>query len=369
MTARFRMYFGNQAARPEQLERVEEITVTQEMGRAWEARIRMALVLDEQGSWTGENEAIMTAFSQVRIEMKAHGGDFKPLIDGPIVGYDNQKSSSPGQSAIVLIVQDDSVYLNQEDRVWRGDDQLDHELATTVFNEFDDHIKSLDIEETPASGSALPPSVNRRESAWNLLQFLARRQDKHAYVLPGEVPGESIGVFKELPEETDGLPDLVLIGSGRNLDEFNVNRNAQSASRVTASTMHLRDKAVVSASSQPSDFEAEGVEVDTDHPQPTRFLTSTQGEGIDLEQAVRSAVRARSFSYEATGSIRGHCYHGVLQPYRLVTVRSGGSSLSGSYLIHQVTHSVDRSQYTQSFELKRIGQTPASGSSASGSIF
>lgn len=368
MTARFRMYFGNEAAGPEQLQRVEDITVTQEMGRAWEARIRMTLVLDEQGAWTGENEDIMAAFSQVRIEMKAHDGAFQPLIDGPIVGYDNQKSSLPGQSAIVLIVHDDSVYMNQEDQVWRQDDLLDHELVESVFNEFSDHVKVLDVEETPASGSALPPSINRRESAWSLLQFLASRQDKHAYVLPGQTPGESVGVFKELPEETDGLPDLVLIGSGRNIDEFNVNRNAQSASRVTASTMHLGDKALVNAEAEPADFEGGDVETDRDHPQPTRFLPATQGEGADLQQAVRAAVRAGSFTYEATGSIRGHCYHGVLQPYRLVTVRSGGSSLSGSYLIHQVTHSVDASQYTQSFQLKRMGQTP-SGGAAPGSIF
>ena len=47
--AAFRMFFGDRAATTEELARVEEILVEQEMRMAWEARIRMVLCLDDQG--------------------------------------------------------------------------------------------------------------------------------------------------------------------------------------------------------------------------------------------------------------------------------------------------------------------------------
>ena len=46
---RFRLWFGDGVASADQLSRVEEIEVTQEMDAFWEAHIRMSMCLDQNG--------------------------------------------------------------------------------------------------------------------------------------------------------------------------------------------------------------------------------------------------------------------------------------------------------------------------------
>ena len=48
---RFRVWFGDQGATEDELERIEEIEVTQEMDAIWEARMRLETCLDEHGNW------------------------------------------------------------------------------------------------------------------------------------------------------------------------------------------------------------------------------------------------------------------------------------------------------------------------------
>ena len=49
--ARFRAWFGERGATEEDLGRIEDIEVTQEMDAIWEARIRLSTCLDERGTW------------------------------------------------------------------------------------------------------------------------------------------------------------------------------------------------------------------------------------------------------------------------------------------------------------------------------
>jgi len=46
----FRVYFGDRAATTEELSRIEEIVVEQEMDMAWEAHVRLYLCTDENGT-------------------------------------------------------------------------------------------------------------------------------------------------------------------------------------------------------------------------------------------------------------------------------------------------------------------------------
>ena len=370
----YRMFFNNDPATREQLDRVEEITVEQEADMAWEARIQIPICVDESGNWRDEDEDFMRSFSRVRVEIRNGEGPFVPLIDGPIVGYDSQKSSDPGESSITLNVQDDSVYLNREERVSRFENMLDHEIARQIFGEFE-QIASTDIEDTPPPSSTLPPVVVQRGTAMQILRSLARRQGMHAYVLPGEGPGQSVGCFKPLPTETGELPPLILLGSERNIETFNVTNNAQRPSAVRASTLRITDKGVITSTSSSSDVELlgeEGAFEESESEPATQILPPYQGESVDLDQAVLAEARNASYAFEATGDLRGQCYQGVLQPYGVVTVRAGNTRLSGDYLISKVTHTLARSNYSQFFSLKRNARSSVSGTALDnlgGSIF
>lgn len=350
----YRLFFNNNPATRVQLDRVEEITVEQEVDMAWEARIQIPMCVDEKGKWSKEDEEFMKSFSRVRVEIKVGENPYVPLIDGPIVGYESQRSSEPGQSSITLRIQDDSVYLNREDRVFRFENLSDHEIASRIFGEVE-QIASTDVEDTPDPPGSLPPVVVQRGSKMQLLRFLARRQGVHAYVLPGESPGQSIGCFKSFPTRTDGLPPLVLLGAERNMDSFNPMNDAQRPARVRASTLSITDKRITTRTSSFGDLDILGDEqgFENESDTATQILPPHQGETVDLDRAVSGETLNSSYSYEATGSVLDHCYKAALQPYRLVTVKGANDRSSGNYVITKVTHTMTRSAYSQSFSMRR----------------
>ena len=369
----YRMFFDNNPAPREQLDRVEEITVEQEVDMAWEASLEIPVCVDDRGRWTGEDEDFMRSFSRVRVEIKIGEGPFTPLIDGPIVGSDSRMNSDPGQSSITLAVRDDSVYLNREENVCRFENLLDHEIAAQIFREFE-QIASTDIEDTPASGSSLPPVAVQRGTSMQILRSLARRQGMHAYVLPGENPGESVGCFRAFPGRADGLPPLILLGESRNMDAFNCINNAQSPATVRASALSITDKTITAGTSSFRDLDLLGEEAAFENETETaaRILPPGLGESTDPDEAVSAEAARDSYAFEATGTVRVHCYQGILQPYRVVSVKGINGRLSGDYLVTQVTHTINRSNYGQSFTVRRNARSAGLGGGLedlAGSIF
>ena len=53
----------------------------------------------------------------MRIEIKIDDGEFVPLIDGPLIAQRMVMSAAPNDSMLTLVVQDDSVLLNQVETV------------------------------------------------------------------------------------------------------------------------------------------------------------------------------------------------------------------------------------------------------------
>src|ERR1041385_6502788 len=144
----YKIFFDNQPADDNKLDLVDEITVEQQIDMAWEARMKIPVCVNEDGKWEGEEEAWMRPFTRARVEIKLGGGSFTPLIDGPIVGYDTERSSIPGKSIVTLVVHDDSALLNQRDEV-DSHEGSDSEVARQIFESA--HLGGTpDIDPTPA---------------------------------------------------------------------------------------------------------------------------------------------------------------------------------------------------------------------------
>lgn len=352
----YRLFLNNKPASQKDLDRIEEITVDQEVDMAWQARVRFPICVDESGNWKGEDLDIMEAFSRIRVEIKVGIDSFVPLIDGPVVGYDSKMESEPGRSSITLMVHDDSVYLNRKGTVIPHDKKKDHEIVKQIFIDYNFMKNPKEIDSTQASPSSLPQPVVQRGTPIKILRILAKRHEKHVYVLPGETPGESVGCFKSFPKKTDGLPPFILLGKKRNIESFQAKHNAQSPAEFSTSALRILDKKVITASSSVRDVDLLGEEESHKKSREKvaeQLLPPGQGTTVDPDTAVKSKTTKASFAFEASGSVRAQCYNGVLQPYRLVSVMAGKTSLSGDYFIYKVTHHLTRSTYSQSFELKR----------------
>ena len=246
---KFRMFFGNRPATDEELAHVEEITVEQEMDAAWHATIKLFLCLDETGNWAHAEDDFLQSFKRIRVELQLGDKPWVPLIDGSIVDRNTDMDSQPGRSNLTLTVHDDSALLNREAAIEVHEGRSDDEVARALFG-LVPAIAEQRIESTPGPSDRLTPSRVRRGTAIQQLRQLARRHEFHAFVLPGAKTGESIGCFLPDPTSGAGLPELVLLGSDRNLSTLQMTEEAQTPTRFRARTLSISDKQIVSRTSR-----------------------------------------------------------------------------------------------------------------------
>jgi hypothetical protein len=354
---RFRIWYGDRAASLEELARIEQIEVTQEMDAFWEAQVRVALCLDAQGRWQhGPGEAA-EPFSRVRIEVDLGDGSFTPLIDGPLTSVDAALDAQPGRSTATMLVRDDSAYLDRDEAIEPPfEARADSDIADELFRRFE-QIGDTRIDATTAT----PATTTRRGTVLQFLRELADANDRHAYVLPGEVPGASIGCFLADPADAAELPPLRLIGDDRNLSNASITQDPDGAERTQAQVLRVDDQGVTV-------FETDAAElglmrdlpaVATDL-SPTRLLSPADNTREDPAAAASAQARTRSYIYQLTSELVPGRYGAVLSPYRKVRVDAGATPYSGDYLITKVVHRITPSLYLQQLEAKSDGITEIS---------
>jgi len=347
----FKMFLDGESATSDQLDKIDEIVVDQAIDKAWEARLKIPVCVTDDGKWHGEDEPWTKAFSRIRVEINPGDGKFVPLIDGPVVGLDSARSAIPGKSVITVIVHDDSAYLNREAKVEVLQNKSDSDIARQIFSGAQ---LASDIEDTPPQPNQNGASV-RRGTEMQYLRALARRNhDYHAYVLPGKGSKQSIGCFKRLPTDTDGLPDMTLLGADRNIETFNVKNKSQNPFTAKSATLSISHDTVQTSTSSYRDAKLMGSQPPDsgDSAPATRLLPPGQNDQVDQDQATKGASADSGFSLDATGSTVPFCYKAALSPYRVVLVKASDTQFSGKYVISQVTHTLTRSIYTQSFAMK-----------------
>jgi hypothetical protein len=364
----YRLYLDGRGATKDQLDQIEEITVEQQVDMAWEARLQIPVCTDDNGRWSLESGDFTKDFARIRVEIKVGSGGFTPLIDGPVIGSDSEMSSEPGKSQVTVLVNDDSVYLNRSERQRRFDDKLDHEIADALFRNAT-QIAATDVQSTPAPNDSLKPKFSQRGTEMDVLRKLALRQGMHAYVLPGREPGASVGVFRPFPTRPDGLPPLILLGPDRNLATFSARLDSQRPGTVESQALNITDKSVRRATASVRNLELLGAAAVAGEGDPsTRLVAPGRDGAVDVEQAANAALEQQSYGFEASGSVLGDCYTGVLAPYRVVTVRGVNGRQSGDYVIKSVTHRLTRSAYEQSFSLLRNARSEGSDSDSLGAL-
>lgn len=368
----YRLWIDDAPASQEQTDRVESITVEQEIDMAWEARLELPIGTELDGSWRGEDEAMALSFTRIRVEVAVEGGAQVPLIDGPVVGVERRMSSRPGESVASVRVHDDSVSLDREEVFRVYEDKLDHEIAGEIFGE-SGQIGEQDIEDTPAPPGEGAVAVQRC-TGMQMLRRLALRHHKHAYVLPGDSPGASIGCFKSFPTEPEDLPDLVLTGRERSLQSFSVTEDALGPAAFGGATMPRGDDDATEAEGSLGAVALMGPETGyRDEANTARRLLAPDGFGlIDPEAATQARTEHSTYAFEATAEVLADRYPAVLTPYRVVRVRGADARHSGDYLITRVSHRLDRSGYQQSLGLLRNARSAGSGGGLSdlvGAIF
>jgi hypothetical protein len=350
--AQYRLYLNGTAATKDQLARFEDITIEQEMDKACYGRFQVPICVCASGVWSGETDAFLQGMSRIRLEMQIQSAEWVPLIDGPIVNVEGAQFSDPGQSMLTLVVSDDSFYLHRDETVtsFEGSDDT---VASQIFDQVS-QIATTDIDTADSPSDPGFTKTVLRGTQMECLQRLARRQHMHAFVTPGDSPGQSVGRFKRDPDPAKdyGLAPMVLLGSGTNVFSFKSTTKAGQAATFQAGRVNLKDRSTDTQTSTLSDVALAG---STLPPGPTikRLLRPGQMDALTLARAVQGASEKSVYALNAHGEVMKGVYTSVLQPYQFVQVRAANGTLSGNWLLHQVTHTITRNSYGQSFQAIR----------------
>lgn len=355
MSARFRLWFDSREATLEELARFEEIEVTQEVDKFWEARCKMAMCLDAQGRWQHRPDQAAAAFSRIRIALDPGDGAFVPLIDGPVTQFDSRLDSQPGRSTATFVVRDDSVLLHRGDdnEVFR--DKRDSEVADELLRA----VPSITTVQAAPPTAATHPVTTRRGTRLDLLSRLARANRRRAYVLPGDAPGTSIGCFlADATAPNPAWPVLKLIGDDRNLGDATIEEDADAPERTTARTLRLNDGVLAG-------FEtgAQALGLNGDRPAvpddaaPLRQLPPEDALREDPEDAVSARAERAGRAFSLRSSTIPGCCRAVLLPYQMARIECGSTPYSGNYFLTKVVHRITPSVWTTAFEGKRSGAT------------
>ncbi len=366
--AEFSIYFDNTPADVEQIDLFSEIKVDQAIGMAAEAELSMDIGTDENGNWSGMEDDFTQPFKRIRIEVKIRDGEFIPLIDGPIVGQKFDLSASPNSSKLVLVVQDDSVLLNQEEQVTVFEDKTPDEIARTLFQQ---HGLNPETDATAISSGGLTRYNVQRGTAMQLLRELARRYGMFVYVKPGDSPGSSTGVFKRPPFANGDFPQLLLMGADRNINSFSAQFDGLRPLKARADNVDITNQDLVNSETDASDLDPQGDTAVHDlFEAGETLLARTGAESADLDAATVAAVNHSSWAYSANAEVIADNYAGVLAPYRTIAVTGAGGHLSGDWLISHVTHMINDQSYKQQFTLRRNARSDgATGGGLGGGIF
>ncbi len=351
-TIEYTIFFDSKQADQTLLDKVDEVKVVQQVDQAWEARLKIPVSVNNDGKWEGEEEAWMRPYNRVRVEVKV--GDAAPvaLIDGPVVGFEGERSTQPGKSVVTMVVHDDTAFLNREDELAFYQTGTDSDIAREIFSKASDITGPIEIDPVPAQPDNPSSVVAQRGTKIQILRSLAGRHRRwHAYVLPGPVAGQSVRAFKKFPLRPDGLPALFLLGPERNLASFNATNNHAEPRDVTASTLAIKNKNIVTKTASLSDAALVGAEAANkeNKKRSTYRLPPGQNDSVDLDSAVQGEVDRSSYSIVATGSVIPFGYNSVLSPYRAVDVVISDNPYSSTYVLTRVVHNLTRSVYTQEF--------------------
>ncbi|MCX7114202.1 MAG: hypothetical protein NTX45_29860 [Proteobacteria bacterium] len=355
---RFRVWFGDRPASEDELLHIEEIEVTQEMDAFWEARLRMVMCLDEKGKWMDWPGKTASPFSRVRVEIDIGNGSFKPLIDGPLVNIDAGLDAQPGRSTATMVVRDDSAFLNRDEGVESPlENRRLSNLADEMFRRFE-QIKDTRILTTATT----PETTVRRGTVLQFLRQQGRVNDRHAYVLPGDQPGTSIGCFLPDPEGAADLPPLIMIGEKRNLANARITEEPDGAEITRARVLRVDDQGVTTFETSAADLglmrDLPAIPADLT---PRRLLHPADNTQQDPQAAATAQAKRNSYAYHLSSQVIPGCYGAVLMPYLKVRVDAGSTPYSGDFLLTKVVHRITPSVYSQQIEAKANSLTEVSG--------
>lgn len=277
------------------------------------------------------------------------------LIDGVITHHQFNPGSQPGQATLTVMGRDLTTLMNLEEKNDEFPNQPDFLIATRVLSSY----AKYGVIPAPTPTTDFPIMLQRiprqQETDLELLQRLAR-QNGFVFYLEPVTFGVSTAYFG--PENRLGLPQSALsvnLGASTNVKSLNFSNDALALVGTHGVFVEPTTKASIPIPALPT-LKVPPLAARPSTPNRIRLKRDTANQSAT--GAATSALAATTNTPDpvtANGEVDGVRYGHALRARKLVGVRGAGLTYDGFWYVRSVTHTVSRTDYSQSFQLSREG--------------
>jgi phage protein D len=316
-------------------------------------RLRFPLLLEPDGSWGALDDERLRSWNKVEIDAGLEN-TLEPLITGHITHVKPTFDPDPTRCVLEVWGLDRSVLLDREDKLVAWPNKKDSDIAADIF---DAYGFSSEIQDTEVVHDESSSTVIQRETDWQFLNRLARRNGFECYV------ERSMGYFGERNRRHPPQALLALhFGEETNVERLALEVNALTPANVEMYMLERDSKLMVTASVESSDqpqLGAVGAVPGRGIEQGRIVFGQTTATGPqEMSGLSRALFDQQQWFVTGRGEVSGNALGTVLYPRRPVTIKGIGETFSGVYLISHVTHVLSGEGYVQRFEVKRNGLMP-----------
>jgi hypothetical protein len=279
------------------------------------------------------------------------------LLDGVITSHQVIPSNKPGESTLLITGEDISLMLDLDERSDTHPNQPDSIIVTKLLAKY----AKFGIVPVVTPTTDVPIEINRVPSQQgtdlSYIRLLAQRNGFVFYIEPTPAPGVSQANWGLDNRQGLAQPALAMnMGPQTNVDtpiNFNFNALGPVAPQVTVLEPITKTAITIPA---PSGLRPPLAL----RPAPSlRTSISRESANLDTGQGLLRALSSTTESSDAvtaSGEVDAVRYGQAMRARRLVGVAGAGASYNGNYYVRQVTHRIQRGQYTQGFTLTREGR-------------
>jgi len=303
---------------------------------------------------------LLKPFSRILILVTFNGLP-EVLMDGVITNQQLNPGREPGTTTLTVTGEDVSVMMDLEEKSEEHPAQPEMVIALKIIATYAQYGLIPVVIPPPSVDMPVPTERIPVQQATDLqyLQEMAARFAYVFYVTPGPAPLTNTAYWG--PPKRLGIPQRALssnVGPNSNINSISFQQNSLAPTTVQGSVQDRRLNSEIPVQTFVSTrvpLSREPVILSQSHTRVQRFRAS----GLDTAQAYSRAQAETDGSGDAvvtaSGELDATRYESVLKPRGLVGVRGVGDTYNGFYYVKQVSHSIAKGSYTQSFSLEREG--------------
>jgi phage protein D len=328
-----------------------EIEVEEDVDKADVFRVRMALTLQLNGTWSYIDEDRFTLWNKLSIVI-GYPSATEKIIDGYITHVDVSLSNDEDEAYIEVSGLDGSCLMDVEEKQLAWANKKDSEIAQHIFGTYG---FDYEVEDSVAQHQESVSTIVQSETDIRFLKKLAARngfecfvQGTKGYFRGPRLQDPAQNVLAIAFGEDTNLASLYVKVDGTPATDVEIRRIDPFEKQIDTQTLTGSPLRTLGAHSLSSirDSKADGYRL-VKH----QISGSTQ----EMASRLRKAYEPASQFVGLEGEIDSRTYGMVLRAKKTVAIKGAGASFSGLYYVTRVKHLLNLETYTQNFSAIRNG--------------